>query len=219
MKTLSEEELANLKQLHKAQDLSKIIKQEEDKKNKEKPNFVDAQGDENKEDEDDDQNFISNSDIVNKLNFGNAQEKRESVYKRLKDELDNVVAKLRSAIRPINNEIRSLNEEIGGVEVNYQAIKKGADNDVDVWDNRTKKLAQAAVEASNQDAEENLSFIHGVKAGLFGRRGKRRRSMGQVDMSKVARGDDDAKPVGFADKIKQLREDKTTVKGGGGMEL
>jgi hypothetical protein len=188
---LSTEDLEEIKQSHKAKDLQEIIKEEADKKDDDEDGgFVDAE-----DEEGGDQNFIS--DMVENHTISESDSKRESVYQKLKDELGNVVIKLRNAVRPVSTEIRSLDNEIGGLEVDYQKIKKIIDEDIDVWDYRTKKIAQGAAEADHQDMEENESFIHGIKAGIFGRRrGKKRRHLGQVDLGKAAEGDD-APPVGF----------------------
>jgi len=206
---LSAGELEEIKQSHKVKDLQEIIKEEADKKDdNEDTCFADAEGGEGG-----DQNFIS--DMVENQAISEADSKRESVYQKLKDELGNVVVKLRKAVRPVSTEIRSLDNEVGGLEVDYQKIKKTINESADVWDDRTKKIAQGAEEADQQDMEENESFIHGIKAGIFGkRRGKKRKHLGQVDLGKAAEGDD-APPVGFVGKLSQLREDRSQTKNTG----
>ncbi len=206
---LSAEELEKIKQSHQAKDLQEIIKEEADKKDgDEDGGFADAEGEEGG-----DQNFIS--DMVENHTISESESKRASVYQKLKDELGNVVFKLRNAVRPVSTEIRSLDNEIGGLEVDYQKIKEIIDKDIDVWDDRTKKIAQGAAEADQQDMEENESFIHGIKAGIFGRRrGKKRRRLGQVDLGKAAEGDD-APPVGFIGRLSQLREDRSQAQNSG----
>ncbi len=198
---LSAEELEKIKQSNKAIDLSKIIKEGKDKKD-EGGVFANAEGDYGG-----DQNFISNQ------NVSEAQAKRDSIYQRLKDELSNAAQKLRNAIRPVNNELRSLDNEVGGVEVNYEAIDKATDKDVDVWDEQTKKIAQESIEADLQDVEENKSFIHLIKTG-FGRRGKKRKKMGQVDLGKSAGESDEVRPAGFVEKLSKLKEDRSHIQNG-----
>ncbi len=206
---LSGEELEQIKQSHKAKDLQEILKEEKDKKDDEDDSFTDKETD-----EDGDQNFISG--VVENHTISETQTKRESVYKKLKDELGNVVTKLKNAIRPMNTEIRSLDNEVGGTEVNYEAVAKETNQDVDVWDDRTKKIATGAKEADLQDIEENESFIHSIKTGLFGRRGKKkRRNMGQVDLGKAAEETSDEKPLGFVEKIAKMKEDRSHHNDGG----
>lgn len=193
---LSAEELEKIKQSHKAKDLQKILKEEQDKKDDEDGGFVDGEGDEGG-----DQNFIS--------------DKRENVYQRIKDELGNIVVKLRNAVKPTSTEIRSLDNEVGGLEVDYAKIKKIIDEDIDVWDDRTKKITQGALEADHQDVVKNESFIHGIKAGLFGRKGKKHKHLGQVDLGKAAEEGDNTKPISFVEKLSILKEDRSHHKDGG----
>ncbi len=208
---LSAEELEKIKQSHKAKDLQEILKEEKDKKDDEDSDgsgFTDAETDEGG-----DQNSIS--DMVDKHTISETNAKRESVYNKLKGELGNAVNKLRNAVRPVNTEIRSLDNEVGGVEVDYKKIQKEVDQDVDIWDDRTKKIAKGAIEADLQDMEENESFIHGIKAGLFNRKGKKRKHLGQVDLGKAAEDADDIKPVGFVERLSKLKEDRSHQKGDG----
>jgi hypothetical protein len=216
---LSAEELEKIKQSHKAKDLQEIIKEEADKKDDEDSNSN------NSEDGDGgDQNFISGiSSIVENHTISETDSKRENVYQKLKDELGNVILKLKNAVRPVSTEIRSLDNEVGGVEVNYEAVAKEINQDVDIWDDRTKKIAKGAKEADLQDMEENESFIHGIKAGLFGkRRGKKRKHLGQVDLGKAAEDIGDAQPASFVERVSKLKEDRSHNQGetqGGGMSF
>jgi hypothetical protein len=208
--TISAEELEQIKQSHKAKDLQEILKEEKDKKDDDEDgNFADAEGDEGG-----DQNFISG--MVENHTMSETDTKRESVYQKLKDELGNVVLKLKNAIRPVSTEIRSLDNEVGGTEVNYKEVAKEINQDVDIWDDRTKKIAKGAKEADLQDMEENESFIHSIKTGLFGKRGrKKRKHMGQVDLGKAAEEGDNEKPAGFVERLSKLKEDRSHNQGGG----
>jgi hypothetical protein len=209
---LSPEELEKIKQSNQAKDLNRIIKEEKIKKDKKDEEGSGGFADNDSEDGGD-QNFISA--MVEKKTISETATKRESVYKKLKNELGNVVIKLRNAIRPVSTEIRSLDNEVGGVEVDYKKVLEKIDKDVDVWDDRTKKIAQASVEADHKDMEENESFIHGIKTGILGkRRGKKRKHLGQVDLGKATQ-DEDTPPVGFIKQLTQLREDRSHERDGG----
>ena len=213
MTTISAEELAKIKQSHKAKDLQKIIDEEKNKKNdddkKDENGSVDEGGDEDdKKDEDSDQNFISN------LTGSNSQDKRNGIYQKLKDELGNVVYKLHKAIRPINTELRTLDNEVGGLEEDQKAIDKKNNKDVDVWDNRGKEIAQQIAKTEEQREDNNQSFIHAVKTGMFGgkKSKKAHKHMGQVNLSKAADGD--GKHPGFVERISKLKEDRGHEQGG-----
>ncbi|MES2678225.1 MAG: hypothetical protein V4612_07975 [Pseudomonadota bacterium] len=197
---LSAEELERIKESHKAKDLQEILKEEADKKDDGDSGFADANSDEGG-----DQNFISDQ------NVSVAQAKRNSIYQRLRQELSNAAEKLRNAIRPINNQLRSLDKEVGGVEVDYNKIDKRTNLDVDVWDDQTKKINQEAIEAENSDAEENKSFIHLIKSG-FGKKGKKRKHLGQVDLGKSAQENDEARPAGFVERLNKSKEERSHIK-------
>lgn len=200
---ISAEELERIKQSHKAKDLKGIIKEEEDKKDDKKLINDDEGGD---------QNFIS--DMVQNHKQSEAQVKRENVYQKLREGLSNAAKKLRNAVRPVNTELRSLDNEIGGLEVDYKKIDKRVDNDKDVWDDRVKEVNKMEAETEHNDQEDNKSFIHMVKIGIFGgRRGKKpKKHMGQVDLGDAA---DDGKPVSYIERISHLREDRSDFHGGG----
>ncbi len=190
---LSTQELEKIKQSYKAKDLHQIAKAEENKKDAKDNNFTNEEGD---------QNFIS--DMVEGHTISETDVKRESVYQKIKEEVDNVINKLHNAVRPIKTGVRSLNNEVGGVEVDYKKSQKKIDQDIDVWDDRTKKIAEGAKEADDQDMEENESFIHKVKTGLYGgKRRKRRRHLGQVDLGKAA----EESRGRFAARVSKSKED------------
>lgn len=196
---ISAEELERIKELHKAKDLQEILKEGKNKK----------------DDEGGDQNFIS--DMVDQQTFSAAQEKRDSIYQKLKYELNKTIQKLRNALRPVNTELRSLDNEVGGLEVNYKKVEKEINQDVDVWDDQAKRIDKQAVETEHQDQEENKSFIHLIKTGLLRPRGKKgkKHHMRQVDLGKAAEQDDNVKPVGFVEKISKLREDRRHIQNDG----
>ena len=202
---LSAEELEQIKLANKAKDLHKIIKEEGDKKDEDDLGFADAAGE--KGDEDDDQNFISGA--------GDSKTKRDNIYKRLKSDLAKVAQKLRNVIKPIKTELRSLDNEVGGTEIDYAAIDKKNDKDVDVWDNRTGEINKGVIEAELQREEDNEAFIHSVKTGVFGKAKKRRRHMGQVNLGEANKGDKGFKTDGFIEKLSKLEQDRTHDKNGG----
>lgn len=203
---ISTEELEKIKQSHKAKDLQDIIHEEQENQDEAK-SFTDT-----KSNEGGDQNFIS--DMVESHQVSATTEaKRESVYQRLRAELSNTAKKLRNAIRPMNLEVRSLANEVGGLEVDYKKINNRIDKDVDVWDRRTQDIAKAEVENEHQDQEENKSFIHLVKTGIWGRRRKRKakKHMGQVDLGKAT--EDPDRPVSYINRLSHMREDHSHFDG------
>jgi Sec-independent protein translocase protein TatA len=187
---ISHEELEKIKQSHKTKDLKKIIHEEASKK-EEEANLINNN-------EGDDKNFISNMTKNHPEKATDA--KRRNIFKRLKNELGKVTKKLRNAVRPLHTELRSLDNEVGGLEVDYEEIDKKNDKDIDVWDNRTQKIQQGAEESYEQDQEENESFIHAVKTGIWRRKKgkKRKRSMGQVDLGEAA---ENSKSEGFIGRL------------------
>ncbi len=123
----------------------------------------------------------------------------------------------RKGVKPIHSEVKSLGEKgvVGGVEINYKEIAKQNDKDQDVWDKRSEEINKMASNEVHQDAVELESFIHSVKTGAFGKRKKRRRSMGQVDLGKAA-SDEGGADMTYVEKLRNLRQDKTGFTRGGG---
>ena len=145
----------------------------------------DSEDETNNEDDSDDENFISN---------------RASDGKK-------------SDIKPVNVDIRSLDNEVGGTEVDYEAIQEENNQDVDVWDNREEQIDQGLQEGAEEDIEANISFIHSIKTGTF-RGKKRRKTMGQVDLGEAASEAGEEKPAGFVQRLQQLKEDRSNEGGG-----
>ena len=153
----------------------------------------DEENDEENDDEGDDQKFIDK-----------ANQNRNDLYENLENDLATTTKKLKS-VRPVNTELRSLDNEIGGLEEDYEAIAKATEKDKDIWESRTENIAAGAEAAEEQNEEENESFIHMVKTGMYrGKRKKRKRSMGQVDLSESTENEQQ----NHAERIKAERMSK-----------
>jgi hypothetical protein len=224
---LSDEELKRIQQSHKSKDLAEIIAEEkkksellaEEKKKKDEEDDDDTSSDDDTDGDDEDghdENFIS--DMVKGHKISDTQAKRESIYAKLKAELSNTIKKLRSAIRPVTSELRSLDNEVGGLEVDYKKIAKINDKDVDVWDKQPESITKEAVIEDNKDKEDNKLFIHMAKTetGMFYNKHKHgKRHMGPVNLKAASSDDDDVKPESYVERLSHLKEDRGHEKGGG----
>jgi hypothetical protein len=145
--------------------------------------YKDLKDDSDDSDDSDDENFISN---------------RASDGKK-------------SNIKPINVSIRSLDNEVGGKEVDYKKSQKQTDQDVDVWDNRDAEITALEDAAAEVTIGANKSFIHKIKTKS--RRNKK--SLGQMDLGAAASNIEGAKPKSFVQELRQLRTDKSRGQDGG----
>lgn len=206
----SAEELEKIKKSSQKKDPQDIVSESKNIKNEDQ-NFASNL---KNEDNQGDQNFISN--LAQNQN-SNTSSKKESVYKKFKDDLGIAIKKLQNAIRPVNIEIRSLDNEVGGIEVDYKKIQKQNNQDIDVWDDRVQKIKKATIEANDQDMEENESFIHAIKTGMFsGKKRKKRRTIEQVDLGKAAE-EGLHKSSGYVKRLVKLKEDRSHNNGGIGI--
>ena len=152
--------------------------------------------------------YPKNSDEDNEDNNRNHKnendEIRQSVFLRLKKHLKEIESELRyqlGKIFPINNQVRNLESEVGGTEIDYKAVDKKNDEDKDVWDDLAKQNAAAAAETGDEDSfnsSQNKSFIHRKKKG----RGKK----GKLGPMILAQDDPKLKSLTYAKKIRLLRK-------------
>ena len=178
---ISKEELERIKESNKVKDLQSIIAEEKDK------------NDSDDEADGGDQNFIHDS--------GN-KSAMENIYQKLKGELQKITKKLHETVRPVNSELRSLDNEVGGLEVNYKKIAKQIDNDKDVWDENAIKITKEVHEIEEADKSESESFIHNTKTKK-GR--KRKKNMGPVDLDAASEN----RPISHVEKVKKSRQDQS----------
>lgn len=127
----------------------------------------------------------------------------------------------KSDIKPNNFEIRSLDNEVGGLEVDHKKLQEAINKDVDVWDDRDKQIKKGAEESEIQDIDANKSFIHQVKflAGLSpGKYNKHKRThLGQVDLDKAADKAEKLQPASYVERLKNLSKDRSHESGGMGL--
>jgi hypothetical protein len=218
---LSKEELEKIKKENKKPDLASIIASEkakhDAKMNAEKEEIEEdietaeeikkiEEIEENKKEEvkednqDSDQKFIFTHNALDKT------------CKSLKNELQESIEDLENSLKPINNKIRSLGTEVGGLETDYAKSQEKTNQDKDVWDIQAQSIAEAANEEHQARSSQNESFIHNVKTGMHGgRRKRRRRRMGQVNLSAA---DNSAEQSGkHAEKILKDRNNSQNNKG------
>ena len=130
--------------------------------------------------------------------------KKISIFERLGNAIKTVQNKL-EGVRAEGFEVRTLDDEIGGVEVDYEQIDKQTDIDKDVWDDH--KPPEAIETFTTEDYK---AFIHKKKKG----KGKKGRKMGAMTLS-----DDEIEESmsSHVARLQQLREDRGHDQGGGMM--
>ena len=174
---LSKEQLEKIKQSAKKKKFTDIL--EEEKKKKKKPNDEDSSSDSTSDDTNND-----DSDDVNFITDRNGQ---------------------KTKIKPKAEHLRSLDKEKGGVQIDPEEVQKNIEKHEDLWDLKDagEMIEEAQTLDNAPDDDAFKAFIHNVKTGGYGGR-KRKRSMGQVNLTEMARElKHQEKNLSFVEKLKR----------------
>ena len=146
---------------------------------------------------------------TNQENQKKSEDNNKSMYEKLKDEIHEITEKLEECAEGIivkNKKERNLEEEIGGVETDYDLAKKLADEDQDIWDEKPAELP-AEIDGNGFETSANKLFIHSKKRN----KGKRKGKLGPMTLNDENKQYKDEKPVKIKNKDGKIIE-KSEVK-------
>ncbi|MFT6077287.1 MAG: hypothetical protein ACJA02_000945 [Myxococcota bacterium] len=206
---LSKKHLAKIKKSKKAKPLHQILKEEESQEDSKNKNV------------ESNPTFVENLALENALK-SNAKPFHKTIIEEkhnLQDQLDddddqNFISGNNTKIKPINEQIRSLNRDTQlELEIKYQEIQHALNADVDIWDEHSHNISEEVTEDLEENLEAYKSFIHQVKTDHG-----RNKSLGKMDLKSAAVKNKVKRPVGFADKVRlrALSSDNGFSRGGGG---
>ena len=177
-----------------------------------------------KKEEDDDQNFIKKDEPQKEQEEKKENTEKESDNKEkasTSPSAEGVVGKLKNWIFPKNNQVRTLDNEVGGLETK----KKKPNFAEDIWDDRPEEVAAMV---SKTPGASDLQMVVNKK---IHRKLQNKKEMAREALAAgavLAKGGVTSQGIGFGTtpqtgyvaRLKTLRQDRgheTNNKGGGGM--
>jgi hypothetical protein len=159
-----------------------------------------------KNEEDDDERFVKKDSKEEQKQTETAEKKIEKV--EAKSEVQGFFSKLKKLIFPKSNKQRNLDLEFGGLE----ALEQKESSEKDVWDDRSEEVDKMGSTDTFNTTGVKSAIWKQKRARLAAK--KHAKEGAEAGAEAAAQGDQNFNNMGYAARLKNMRQDRSGITGG-----